>query len=450
MASNMGGVLLLGGGALALLALQNKASASAPSSPTPTPAPTPKPKPPTPKPPSDDDDDDDDTEDWGGGGGSTPAPSDDDDDGMPAPIAPPQEGGDDDDDDEPEAPGEKELDKLDAEERAQAIAAAREAARQEAALEAKAKRDAEAKAQREAQAKALAVRVANDLKSKGAKYDRGLLKSFQTAAGIAADGLYGPETRGALLRYGMSAPMHLVDAGLMKQITPTPPTPNSSAAKAQSGNVTAPFVSMPAEKPSAPKPAAAPKPASSSGPSAAAKALAPSVGANLKAKGTAYDRKMLAAFQAAAGLAADGLYGPATRAALVACGVSAPAALFKAASSSAPKPAAAPAPKPTPAPAPAPAPKPAAAPAPKPVTVSPATSRVDLAAAKRMASDVAKHIRNKGKAYDRKQLSSFQQKAGLTADGLYGPLSVSALKHFGASAPPALFKGSLKEYTPPA
>jgi peptidoglycan hydrolase-like protein with peptidoglycan-binding domain len=67
-----------------------------------------------------------------------------------------------------------------------------------------------------------------------------------------------------------------------------------------------------------------------------------------------------------------------------------------------------------------------------------------------MAPDVAANIRKNGAKYDRKQLASFQQKAGLTGDGVYGPLSQSALKHFGATAPKALSKGPLTTYTPPA
>jgi hypothetical protein len=74
----------------------------------------------------------------------------------------------------------------------------------------------------------------------------------------------------------------------------------------------------------------------------------------------------------------------------------------------------------------------------------------DRAAAKAMAANVANNIKNKKTAYDRKQLASFQTKAGLTGDGLYGPLSVSALKFYGVKSPPAaLFKGAIKEYTPP-
>jgi murein L,D-transpeptidase YcbB/YkuD len=83
--------------------------------------------------------------------------------------------------------------------------------------------------------------------------------------------------------------------------------------------------------------------------------------------------------------------------------------------------------------------------------VSPATSKVDLAAAKKMAADVAANLRNKGKAgYDRKLLASFQTKAGITGDGLYGPLAVAALKYFRANAPAAFQAGSVKSYTPPA
>ena len=74
----------------------------------------------------------------------------------------------------------------------------------------------------------------------------------------------------------------------------------------------------------------------------------------------------------------------------------------------------------------------------------------DRAGAQAMAANVAANIRNKKTAYDRKQLASFQVKAGLAGDGLYGPLSVSALRFYGVKSPPAaLFKGAIKEYTPP-
>lgn len=90
-------------------------------------------------------------------------------------------------------------------------------------------------------------------------------------------------------------------------------------------------------------------------------------------------------------------------------------------------------------------------PAEKPATL-PSSSKFDKVAARRMAPTVANNIANKKASYDRKQLASFQEKAGLTGDGIYGPLSVSALKFYGVKAPPkALFKGGkVSTYTPPA
>jgi peptidoglycan hydrolase-like protein with peptidoglycan-binding domain len=445
--SNSTGLLLLAAGAAGLVLMSRTSKASAANPPTPQPEPggggggggggsttTPAPR----------------EEEWGdpggggggGGGSSAPTPStpstNDDgggaasDDGGAA-----QEQGD---TSTPDTPGERTLDQLDPRERAEAIAAARMAAQQEAALQAKAAKDAALKAS--------ALKVIANLKAKGTAYDRALLKAFQAAAGIGPDGLYGPETKGALQRYsGVTAPASLTNAaparGPLQSSTPDPVVPGSAAAKAQSGTVTAPFVSMPAER------------ASASAPSSSAKALATAVVANLKAKGNQYDRKALAAFQSAAGIAADGLYGPGTKAALDKYAPGAPPVVFKAASASA---AAAPKPKAAPKPA-ASAPKPAAAPtataapksAAKPVTVSPSTSKVDLAKARGMAVSVAGNLRNKGKAgYDRKSLAAFQSAAGITADGLYGPLAAAALKWFGANAPAPFLKGSVTSYTPPA
>lgn len=49
--------------------------------------------------------------------------------------------------------------------------------------------------------------VANNLKRAGrAGYDRRLLKSWQTKAGLAADGVYGGATRGALMFFGVKDP----------------------------------------------------------------------------------------------------------------------------------------------------------------------------------------------------------------------------------------------------
>lgn len=47
----------------------------------------------------------------------------------------------------------------------------------------------------------------NHLRRKGkAQYDRRMLKTWQTQAGLAADGLYGPATRGALIAFGQKDP----------------------------------------------------------------------------------------------------------------------------------------------------------------------------------------------------------------------------------------------------
>lgn len=49
----------------------------------------------------------------------------------------------------------------------------------------------------------LAPAVQKDVSSKDYNYSRDLLKKFQTAAGIGADGIYGPGSRGALIFYGV-------------------------------------------------------------------------------------------------------------------------------------------------------------------------------------------------------------------------------------------------------
>ncbi len=73
----------------------------------------------------------------------------------------------------------------------------------------------------------------------------------------------------------------------------------------------------------------------------------------------------------------------------------------------------------------------------------------DLALAKKTAKDTAAHIRNAGKLYKRDVLARFQRAAGLTADGLYGPVARSALSYFGAAPPAPLFKGQDLKYVPP-
>jgi len=45
--------------------------------------------------------------------------------------------------------------------------------------------------------------VASDIKMRSRNYNREALAEFQRAAGIHADGVYGGETRGALVHYGV-------------------------------------------------------------------------------------------------------------------------------------------------------------------------------------------------------------------------------------------------------
>jgi peptidoglycan hydrolase-like protein with peptidoglycan-binding domain len=84
--------------------------------------------------------------------------------------------------------------------------------------------------------------------------------------------------------------------------------------------------------------------------------------------------------------------------------------------------------------------------------VSPPTP-INLELARREAAPLAKHLRTKGiSGYSRQSLRDFQSHAGITVDGIYGPLSASALKYFGVPNPPkAFFKpkaGTVTIYAP--
>jgi hypothetical protein len=71
--------------------------------------------------------------------------------------------------------------------------------------------------------------------------------------------------------------------------------------------------------------------------------------------------------------------------------------------------------------------------------VSPPTP-INLDLARREAPALAKHLRTKGIAgYSRQSLRDFQSHAGITVDGIYGPLAASALKYFGVPNPPKPF-----------
>jgi hypothetical protein len=67
---------------------------------------------------------------------------------------------------------------------------------------------------------------------------------------------------------------------------------------------------------------------------------------------------------------------------------------------------------------------------------------INLELARREAPAVAKHVRTKKYDYSRQTVRDFQRHAGIVPDGIYGPITMSALTYFGASAPPALFKGA--------
>lgn len=84
--------------------------------------------------------------------------------------------------------------------------------------------------------------------------------------------------------------------------------------------------------------------------------------------------------------------------------------------------------------------------------VSPPTP-INLELARRESAALAKHLRTKGiSGYSRQSLRDFQAHAGITVDGIYGPLSASALKYFGVPNPPkAFFKpkaGTVTIYAP--
>jgi peptidoglycan hydrolase-like protein with peptidoglycan-binding domain len=84
--------------------------------------------------------------------------------------------------------------------------------------------------------------------------------------------------------------------------------------------------------------------------------------------------------------------------------------------------------------------------------VSPPTP-INLELARKEAPKLAQHLRTKGRAgYSRQSLRAFQGHAGITVDGIYGPLSASALRFFGVSNPPAAFfapkPGTVTIYAP--
>ncbi len=181
-------------------------------------------------------------------------------------------------------------------------------------------------------ASSLAPGLAQHIATKGYDFDRTRLKTFQTAAGLTPDGVYGNDSWGALLYFTSDAPK-----ALYKPSTPSMYPWGSfvaSSPAASSPSPTPPGVIAPAAPPPvlvAPPDNAqvGPMPPAGFNP-AQAKSLAKGIAANIDTKGSSYDRTRLKAFQLAAGLDNDGIYGGASRRALIFYGVPRPpAALFK-------------------------------------------------------------------------------------------------------------------------
>ena len=249
---------------------------------------------------------------------------------------------------------------------------------------------------------------------------------------------------------------------------PAPPPPVDSAPE-----LPTPPAPSPVNPPSAGPAGEGPKPATPPAgfdPALAGK-LAEPMATQLRTKKYDYARASLKAFQRAAGVTADGIYGNDTWGALLYYTSSAPRALFKPttptpypwaylAQASAPAikigpaqlapapapaaPAIAPAPPAPPIPElpplPAPAPPPDVAPAPAPAAAQPPAG-FNVPSAKKLAKQVAQNINEKGRLYSNKLLKDFQVAAGITADGLYGGGSRGALIALGIPRPPQpLFK----------
>jgi len=180
--------------------------------------------------------------------------------------------------------------------------------------------------------------VTRSLETSGARYDRGAVKAFQTimkGAGyvaangqpLAIDGVYGPNTRAALIAAGIAAGRLPVTGGAQPNRPATPPaTPPADAPKS----------GFPTGTPPATPPAdIGPKvPADNAPATSDQRKQAEIVVRNLNLAGTKYDRAAVRKFQGlmrTAGyktakgilISVDGVYGPDTRAALISTGIAA-------------------------------------------------------------------------------------------------------------------------------
>ena len=257
----------------------------------------------------------------------------------------------------------------------------------------------------------LALAVASDVHVKGTGYDRALVARFQQAAGVKVDGIYGPITAEAVRRH--------------------------------SGQVVAPPSAAPRPQGAAPV-APAPTPAAPAAPAAGpdVRALALAVATDVRSKGTGYDRSLVARFQQAAGVKVDGIYGPVTAEAVRRHSgqvVPPPAAAAPRAQVVAPT-------------APPAAPPGSSTPAPVPVRVAPPVPVPQSTAVpnepRALAAAVASDVRSKGRSYDRALVRRLQAVApGLKVDGIYGPQTAGAVRHFsGQAVPPPEGPSSIAAY----
>jgi len=156
-------------------------------------------------------------------------------------------------------------------------------------------------------ASALAVTLVQDLVERGRKADKALIKAFQAASGVAPDGKYGPETKGAL-DYWLYAAL-----GDQAPGAPAPHYGTGEVIYSAPDGIARTSIEIPAEQSGWP-PVAGPD-------ENAAVFYAPLV-AEATSSGKGYRQhpnkvKAVRAFQLASGITVDGLYGPTTRGALV-------------------------------------------------------------------------------------------------------------------------------------
>ena len=89
---------------------------------------------------------------------------------------------------------------------------------------------------------------------------------------------------------------------------------------------------------------------------------------------------------------------------------------------------------------------------PAPNLPNPPPTPINLERARRSAPAVDKEVKSKRDKYNRTIVSKFQADAGLVPDGLYGPVTQSALRYFGVrdpAKPVFRSKSGLTTYTPP-